>query len=297
MIKFFFSSVLLLLSSCFISVNKVQAQVNFHEMGKWQDSLLRLEGQIKVLQSDAERLEKNFVFVKTLVSSLKERHAYLFNFDKLSSITVLRSPDDSFRIFSWNVDLNDGSYLYYGAIQRKTKDGKLSLVPLLDKTFEIQKPEEALLSPDNWYGARYYDIQALGDAYVLLGWKGHNADYTQKVIEILHLQNDQFILGKTLFADQPNSQRRIFNFSKQASMYLKFDRPQERLIFDHIVPANSSFTGNFKYYGPDLSYDAYLLKGGKLLLKSDVPFANAPHADDNSAIIPGQAIPKMKSGL
>jgi len=295
MVKFFFSSILL--SFFLLSVQPAKAQVNFHEMGKWQDSLLRLEGQIKVLQSDAERLEKNFAFVKTLVSSLKERHAYLFNFDKLSSMTVLRSPDDSFRIFSWNVDLNDGSYLYYGAIQRKTKDGKLSLIPLLDKTFEIQQPEEALLKPDNWYGARYYDIQAVGDAYVLLGWKGHNADYSQKVIEILHLQNDQFMLGKTLFADQPNLQRRIFNFSKQASMYLKFDRGQNRLIFDHIVPANSSFVGNFKYYGPDLSYDAYLFQGGKLLLKSDVPFANAPRAEDNLNIVPGQAIPKMKSGL
>ena len=295
MVKFLYRFVVL---SLFISVDlPATAQVNFHEMGKWQDSLVRLEGEIKVLQGDAERVAKNFTFVKTLVSALKERHAYLYNFDKLTSITVLRAPDDSFRIFTWNVDLNDGSFLYYGAIQRKTKDGKLSLVPLLDKTFEIQQPEEASLQPDHWYGARYYDIQQLGDAYILLGWKGHNADYTQKVIEILHLQNNQFVLGKSLFADQPKLQRRIFSFSKQASMFLKFDRSQDQLVFDHIVPANSSFTGNYKYYGPDLSYDAYLLKGGKLQLKTNIPFANAPSAGDDASMVPGQAIPNRKSGL
>lgn len=297
MTKFFFNSFFaLVLLSC-IAAGPVKAQVNFHKMGNWQDSLLNLGTVMFNSKSEAERLEKNFVFVKTLVSSLKEPHAYLFNFDKLKMISVLRAADDKFRIFSWNIPLHDGSYLYYGAIQLKTKDGKLKLVPLLDKTFEIANPEEALLKPDNWYGAQYYDIQPLGNVYILLGWKGHGPSYSQKVIEILDFENDSFLLGKKVFSDQPQLQRKLFSYTRQASMYLKYHKAENSLIFDHIVPADSSLIGNFKYYGPDLTHDAYQLKQGQLLFKSNVPFTNLPNEADKLNIIPGKAIPKKKSGL
>lgn len=297
MTKFFFNKIWLLVFIVGIATAPLRAQVNFHKMGVWQDSLLHLGTTMFQSKAEAERLEKNFVFVKTLVSSLKEPHAYLFNFDKLQMISVLRSPDDKFRIFSWNIPLHDGSYLYYGALQVKTKDGKLKLVPLLDKTFEIEKPEEALLKPDNWYGAQYYDIIPLGNAYVLLGWKGHGPTYSQKVIEILHFENDAFLLGKKVFSDQPEMQRKLFSYTQQASMYLKYHKTENSLIFDHIVPADSSLIGNFKYYGPDLTHDAYQLKQGKLLFKSHVPFTNQPSEVDKINIVPGKAIPKKKSGL
>ncbi|QBQ41866.1 hypothetical protein [Sphingobacterium psychroaquaticum] len=266
-------------------------------MNKWQDSLLMLGKDMYRLKGEAERLEKNFTFVKSLVSALKEKHSYMYNFEKLNMISVVKAPDDRFRIFSWNIPLNDGSYLYYGAIQTKTKDGKLDLVPLLDKTFWVENPDSDILKPDHWYGAQYYDIVSMGDAYVLLGWKGHEPTYTQKVIEILHFENGVYSLGKKVFSDNPIWSRRIFKYTSQASMYLKYHKDKNSFIFDHIVPAAPNLVGKFAYYGPDLTYDAYVIEQGKLVLKSNIPFQNPPREEDHLNIVPGKAIPKKSSGF
>src|SRR3546814_16711163 len=77
-------------------------------------------------------------------------------------VSILDAPDDRFRIFSWHIPLNDGSYLYYGTIQLNTPDGSLKMYPLLDKTYEITEPEQAVTAPDNWYGPPYSIGRASG---------------------------------------------------------------------------------------------------------------------------------------
>src|SRR3546814_873422 len=150
-----------------------------------EDSLAKLGHTMYNELSEPERLEANFTFVKTLVSALKQPYSYTFPFDSLDMVSILDAPDDRFRIFSWHIPLNDGSYLYYGTIQLNTPDGSLKMYPLLDKTYEITEPEQAVTAPDNWYGAQYYCIVPLSGAYVLLGWKGHTPYVTQKVVEVL----------------------------------------------------------------------------------------------------------------
>lgn len=266
-------------------------------MDRWQDSLLRLGKDMFTKQGEAERIEKNFSFVKTLVSALKERHSFLYKFRKLNMISLIESPDQQFRIFSWNIPLNDGSFLYYGAIQTKTKSGELQLVPLLDKTFEIKKPESMVLLPNNWYGAQYYDIVSLGDSYALLGWKGHNPLFSQKVIEILQYKEGQYHMGKAVFADDPQLVRKIFNFTREATMYLRYEAENSRIVFDHIVPADSSLIGKYQYYGPDLSHDAYSINAGILTLERNVLFKNIGRGDEPVNNTPGKAIKGKKSGL
>ncbi len=266
-------------------------------MGKWQDSLMVLGRDMFEKKAEPERLEKNFTFVKTLVSALKERHSFLYPFQALNMISITVAPDNRFRIFSWNIPLDDGSFLYYGAIQTKSKDGELQLVPLLDKTFEIKDPENAILQPNVWYGAQYYDIAKLEDAYVLIGWKGHNPTETQKVIEILQFDGTKYNLGKAIFSDEQNATRKIFRFAQNARMYLRFNGDKSRLIFDHIVPANSNAQGNYKIYGPDLTYDAYHFGHNRLHYQGNIAFNNEKEHDTEGNRTPGQALPGKKSGL
>ncbi|WP_437919610.1 hypothetical protein [Sphingobacterium sp. LRF_L2] len=267
-------------------------------MDKWQDSLVNLGKYVFSPDlGESERLDKNFVFVKTLVSALKEKHSFIYRFDKLSTISILYSPDDSFRIFSWNVPLNDGSYLYYGAIQKKSKDGKLNLTPLLDKTFEINKPDNSILSADNWYGAQYYDIIPWGNRYILLGWKGHTPEFSQKVIEILQFKDGAYQLGEMVFLNESTLTRKIFNFTRQATMYLQFDSTSKNIVFDHLVPINDSLKGVYKYYGPDLSHDAYRIKDQGLELIENVTVRNGLKVENDNGQKPGQAVKGKKSGL
>lgn len=239
-----------------------------------EDSLKIYGQDMFALPSEPDRLQSNFSFIKLLVQTLKMENSFDYPFDDLDMVSILTPPDGSFRIFSWNIPLNDGSYLYYGSIQFRTDDGSLKLVPLLDKTFEISDPDKKILSDDNWYGAQYYEILPLQDSYILLGWKGHTADYTQKVIEILTVGHGHAKFGKNVFSDSPDLARKIFNYTRQASMYLKFHASGKHIIFDHIVPMDSESEGNYKYYGPDLSYDSYVLRGGRLVLEENVEFLN-----------------------
>lgn len=281
-----------LLFVCFLSYGQ-----NNLKMNAWQDSLLNLATQIVGKVAETERIESNFTFVKTLVSALKEPNSFYFNFEKLKMVSVLNSPDNSFRIMTWNLALQDGSYLYYGTIQHKS--GTIKLTPLLDKTFQIGNPDQDVISNKDWYGAQYYQIMPLSKGqYALLGWKGHHADYTKKVIEVLNFSpNGEVTFGAHVFSDDAKLSRRIFSYTKQASMYLKFDAAQSRIEFDHIVPADVSLKGNFKYYGPDLTYDAYVLANGKLILKKDIKIQNPERGDEDKYIDPSKPSKKFKSGL
>lgn len=240
----------------------------------YEDSLHKYGQDMFFSESESERIENNFSFVRTLVRALHVQNSFDYPFERLDMISILQAPDKSFRIFSWNIPLSDGSYLYYGSLQFSTSDGTLSLIPLLDKTFEITKPEMELLSNDMWYGAQYYDIFPLGNSYVLLGWKGHTAEYTQKVIDILTIKNNKIEWGKPVFSEEPTKVRKLFNYTRQASMYLKYHAEESKIYFDHIVPVNEGVEGNYKYYGPDLSYDAYEIKNGQLLFHENVSFFN-----------------------
>jgi len=281
---------------CFFTPARGQ-QADLAVMDRWQDSLAGLGRAMYNLPAQEERIQQNAAFVKTLVSALKERHSYGYDFRALDMVSVLRSPRDDFRVFSWHIPLSDGSYLYYGAIQSKTKDGRLQLLPLLDKTFELKNPETEELETDRWYGAQYYDIVPLGSDCVLLGWKGHGSDYSQKVIEILRTENGTFRLGKAVFSDDPKAVRRIFSFAKGVSMYLKWHPEKKRIVFDHIIAAEPGLAGDFRHYGPDLTFDAYEINAGKLRHIVNVPFQNAETGADDRNLVPGRAIPNRRSGL
>lgn len=264
-----------------------------------QDSLVGLGRTMYNNPSEPERLQANFTFVKTLVSALRTPHSYDFPFDSLNMVSLLRSPDDRFRIFTWHLPLNDGSYLYYGTIQLNTPDGNLRMIPLLDKTYEIDTPETAVTSAADWYGAQYYRIIPLGGDYVLLGWKGHTPEVTQKVMEVLRFSGGGVQLGGTVFSGGEGDRhtRIIYRFNRQASMYLDYHPAQQRILLDHLAPADPRDPDNYAQYGPDMTYDAWELANGRLVLSPDVEFINAPDGNDAFYNDPMKPSTHPKSGF
>lgn len=261
-----------------INTSGVQAQPvpPDKSFAQWQDSLQTLGMQIYQEEAEPDRLKANFSFVRTLVAALQTSNSYSFDFDSLHMISIRKSPDNRFRIFSWHVPLSDGSYLYYGTIQLNTPDGSLKLYPLLDVTYEIRDPESVISNSTEWYGAQYYEIIPYQDSYILLGWKGHNPLVTQKVIEVLTIdqKNDQAILGKKIFnaPETTDYSRIIYHFSQQVSMHLAYDPEHNRIVFDHLVPSDEKLKGQYEHYGPDLSFDAWYLGKELLELQSHIVF-------------------------
>lgn len=271
----------------------------FQEIRMLEDSLATLGYTMYNEPSEPERLEANFTFVKTLVQALKEPYSYTFPFDSLHMVSILRAPDDKYRVFSWHIQLNDGSYLFYGTIQLNTPDGSLKMYPLLDKTYEIESPEAAITTADNWYGAQYYRIVPVDDAYVLLGWKGHTPYMTQKVIEVLRLTDSGAQLGKAIFdgADSHPPARIIYRYNRNASMYLDYDAAEKRLVLDHLAPTDAAQQGHYEQYGPDMTYDAWRIENGRLVLVSDVPLMNPSQPTDDQYNDPKKPQNHPKSGI
>ena len=267
---------------CWLISVKGQA-VDRTVMASLQDSLVGLGYTIYNEPSEPERLAANFTFVKTLVSALQTPYSYQFGFDSLAMVSILQSPDDKFRIFSWHVPLNDGSYLYYGTIQLNTPDGRLKMYPLLDKTYEMVAPEKTVTTPSNWYGAQYYRIIPCGSAYLLLGWKGHTPQMTQKVIEVLRLTDDGATLGDPIFESDSTAgyARIIYRYTQNARMYMDYDSTESRIVLDHLAPPDEQDVGHYEHYGPDMTYDAWQIKNGTLLLTANITLKNpASPADD-----------------
>src|SRR6476661_886720 len=96
----------------FISISVVKAQTT--PLTSLEDSLQRL-GIIMTNDSlEDNRVKANYTFVKTLVSALKEKNSYNYPFNELKElISIKNSGDNKFRIFTWFVMSNSGSFRYY----------------------------------------------------------------------------------------------------------------------------------------------------------------------------------------
>lgn len=281
---------LIILLCCAMTSVMAQHSFSFNNgpmMDRYQDTLVRISEQMFNQPDNNERYARNAEFIKTLVNSLKTQGSFAYPFDSLKKITVQKSPDNAFRIFSWALPVDDGSFRFFGAIQMATKDGKLKLFPLIDGTLEMTDPN-AITDNKKWYGARYYEIiPALNNGktayYILLGWKGHSSKTSKKVIEILSFEKDLVAFGKPVIEATkagPLKNRIIFEYNKLNSMTLTLEKGSGMIVFDHLAPFSPEMVGNFEFYASDLSFDAYRLINGRLKLQENVELKNDPNEMD-----------------
>lgn len=261
---------------------------NVSSLKTYQDSLKKMSEATYNASNDEEQVTANAQFIKTLVTALKTPSSFNFTFDSLQRISIMKSPDNTFRIFSWYLPLQDGTYRFFGTIQMATKDGKLKMFPLIDGT-DTFKDADQITDNKTWYGARYYQIIPMvmngrQPYYILLGWKGKNARSSKKVIEILSFdKTDQPVFGKAVIdglKGQKTKNRVVFEYNKLNTMTLNLDKPAGMIVFDHLAPLSSEMEGNFEFYASDLSFDAYKLLGGRLKLIENVEMKNEPNAND-----------------
>ena len=252
----------------------------------YQDSLKILSEATFAATEDADRVDKNTLFIKKFINALKINGSFNYSFDSLKRISIIKSTDNAFRIITWFLPNNDGTYRYYGTIQMGIANGGLKLFPLTDHpNFEDQN---AITTNKSWFGSRYYEmipvlVNGKQPYYILLGWKGNTAKTTKKVIDVLSFEKGEPIFGKNIFETEKNAalkNRVVFEYNKQNTMTLKVDQNVNMIVFDHLAPYDPKMVGNFEYYGSDLSFDGYRLTWGKLALVEDVELKNDPSPND-----------------
>ena len=241
---------------------------------KNEDTLKVLALRIIQGRNAEDRFAADSQFTRSFVRALKITNSFNYPFDSLFTISKVLAPDNSFRIFTWQMVINENVIRQHGAIQMHTPDGSLKLFPLIDRSDVTLNMDDTIGNNLGWIGAIYYKIiqkEAFGKQYyTLLGYDENNIRSNKKVIEVLTFNNGQPIFGGAYFSF-PNSSftkrsvaRYVMEFKKNASPRLTYDPDQDMIIYEHLIPEPGVGQVEKKYtYVPDGDYEGLKWRDGR----------------------------------
>lgn len=245
---------------------------DFKNLNKKEDSLKKIAFQILNGRNVEDRFSADSQFTKTLVRALQIKNSFYFPFDSLVSIARVIPPDNTFKIFTWQLAINGDIIRQHGAIQMNTKDGSLQLFPLIDKTDLIQNLADTITSNHAWIGAIYYKVieeKAFGKTYyTLLGFDDNNMVSDRKIIEVLTFKNGVPVFGGPYFSFKNSEKnvnsidRYIMEYKKNAGPKLSYDDDMGIIIFEHLVSETGEPKKKYTYI-PDGDYEGLKWKDGK----------------------------------
>jgi len=242
------------------------------------DSLHVLILKMQRGENDNIRAIANSEFQRRFLDSLNAVGSYDKTFADFKNVSVVKSEDNSFKVYTWTYpNYNGDKYYYSGYIQIKNeKTDSILVFTLSDSTSVIMKPESEKLKADRWLGAVYYAVNKVKykgeNFYVLLGWKGFNQQVTKKVIEVCYIDKGVLKFGFPLFkSGSVYRNRMLYSFAAQATMSIRFDNNGKKIILDHIsAPKSKQEIDLSSQSGPDGTYDSFNLKKGRYVLDKDV---------------------------
>ncbi len=248
-----------------------------------EDSLVVLANQIPGPSRDKDRMHNHARFYDYFQEVLSHQQAFAHPFDSLQSVSLIYSPDSTFRIITWYVPLSGQQFHYAGFVQVPGAVGKAGkLISLQDSTDVINRNSTGRLDAGKWYGAYYYDLvyQDGMDHYVLLGWKGDNPQTRKRVIEPFYIDDNQPFFGKQVFGEPFEEEFRVvFEYSARVSMSLLYEREPIRnrfgafpmIVFDRLMPSHQSLQGHYQFYKPEVNiFDGLFFDGKQWRFVGDV---------------------------
>ena len=221
------------------SADRKKLRVKEDSLSQWSEHMI-----LDSMQADRMRADSNFT--RGLVRALLIKNSFYYPFDSVLGISKLYAPDTSFRIFTWNLQYDDYYSRQRGAIQLRTADGSLKLIPLRDVSEFSANPEDSVRGPHNWIGAVYYNIIKTKyngrNYYTLFGLDANSAESTKKWIEVMYFDaNNQPVFGGPYFTYEQDSLRQkpkyrySMEYKKNASVLMNFMPDENIILIDHLV--------------------------------------------------------------
>jgi hypothetical protein len=248
------------------------------------DSIRNLEYHLEGLsyniingEDQSTRITSCFYFVQTLKKALQIPNSFNYPFSNLKTVSILKPDDERFRIFTWNLLLDSGRYMYFGAIQMNRSD-KLELFGLYDSSKFNRNTEYESFDNRHWVGALYYQIHEYKykgkKHYLLFGWDGEDEFINKKVIDVLWFdENNNPKFGAPVFDYEGAILNRVvFKFSEKTAMLMRYEPKGDIIVFAHLVPVNPMFKGKYEHYVPDGTYDYFKFQKG-FWVKQDALFS------------------------
>ncbi|MEJ7611751.1 MAG: hypothetical protein WKF88_11280 [Ferruginibacter sp.] len=251
---------------------------------KTEDTLKLRAQNIVRGKTVAERVTADSLYTRAFVRALKTKNSFYYPFDSVINISKLYAPDSSFRIFTWQLEINDNLVRQHGAIQMRTADGSFKRFPLIDRSDVTTNPQDTIAGNEGWMGAVYYKIiQNAHNGrtyYTLLGFDGNNIRSDKKVMDILEFADGKPVFGHKLFVMensnvyQKNMARFIMEFKKDAASRLSYDKDADAVVFDELVSETGDPRKKWTLV-PDGEYEGFRWKNGKWVHTANL-FRGAP---------------------
>jgi len=239
---------------------------------KQQDSLKSLADNIVNAPEPNQRFRADSSFIRMLVRSLKIPQSFYYPFDSLLTISKLYAPDSSF----W-IKKDVYVFLQRGAIQMRTPDGSLKLIPLHDVSMFSKKPQDSVRGANNWIGAIYYRIIQKNvkgkNIYTLLGFDDFTINSNKKWMEVLTFnEQGQPVFGGPYFSFKDDSakaskkvvERFFIEYKKEAMTTFNYDSSLNMIVYDHLV-SETDEPNRKESYVPDGDYEGFVWQNGQWL--------------------------------
>jgi len=248
------------------------ASADLKKLRIFEDTLKDYSYYLNTDSTAADRMVSDSAFVKCLVRALKVKNSFYYPFDSVIGISRIYAPDTSFRIFTWVIQYDDEYFRQRGAIQMRTPDGSLKLIPLRDVSEFTDNNIDSVRSKSNWIGAVYYNIvktQFKGkNYYTMFGFDNNNAMSSMKWIEVMSFnEKNEPVFGGPFFSyakdsiPKPSQNRFNIEFKKDARVLVNYIDDLQMILVDHLVSEDD--TENKFTFVPDGDQEGFKWENGK----------------------------------
>ncbi len=228
-----------------VSAQKIAA-ADLKQLKVKEDSLKNLSLHLNTDSLPQKRMLADSAFTKVLVRSLQIKHSFQFPFDSVIGVSKLYSPDSVFRIITWNITFNDYYSRQRGAIQFRTPDGSLKLVPLRDASEFTDRAQDSVRNRSNWVGAMYYNMiktEHKGKPYyTLFGFDNNSAQSSMKWVEVMYFnEKKEPVFGGPFFTFEedsvptPPKYRLFVEFKKNTRVLVNYIEDLDLILVDHLI--------------------------------------------------------------
>ena len=271
LINFLFAA--LLVVPCSHSFSQTITSADKKKLREKEDSLKVLAQDIVLDSSKAGRMVADSLFIKTLVRTLQIKNSFYYPLDSVLGISKLYAPDTSFRIFSWTMEYDDYYSRQRGAIQLRTTDGSLKLIPLRDVSEFTGNAMDSVRNKNNWIGAVYYNIiktQYRGkNYYTLFGYDNNSAMSSLRWIEVMTFnEKKEPVFGGPFFSfekdsiPKPPQYRYSMEYKKDARVLANYINDLGMILVDQLI-SESDEPDNKWTYVPDGENEGFKWENGK----------------------------------
>lgn len=239
--------------------------------------------KVRSTKDDQMRMLENESLEHLIESILAYPGSFNYPFQSFQTLSTLKSPDNAFRLFNWNIEDNSGINSHYCYMILPNKNDKPNeVIKFKEDHITIPTRPENTLAPTAWYGALYYNIIPVQKGnktlYTVIGYNGGTRNTNKKILDIFYFKGKNLRMGYPIFQEAAESKRLLrrvfFEYSEKATIAVNYNEQLEAIVFDHLVPETSNLEGMYDFYVPDMTYDGYRWMGGIWAYNDDLIAVN-----------------------